>query len=74
MKKPRLRKLRKISPKIKDLEGCTMEAQAPDIFVFEGHSFYDSLETPNSEPIENIPINCREKTTLLELLFLFYII
>lgn len=51
-----------------------MEVQAPAIFVFEGHSFYDSLEIPKSESIENIPINCREKTTLLELLFLFYII
>ena len=50
--------------------------QAPDIFVFEGHSFYDSLETPNSEPLENAPIKCRgmwEKTILLQLLFLFYI-
>lgn len=47
---------------------------ASGISVFEGHSFHVSLEAANSEPIENTPINCREKTTLLQLLFVFYIL
>ena len=67
------RQLRENSPKIKDLEGWTAEIQASGISVFEGHSFNVSLEAANSEPIENTPINCGEKTTLLQLLFVFYI-
>ena len=44
---------------IKKPEGCTPERKASDILVFEGHSFYDSLETPYSDPIESIAISHR---------------
>lgn len=44
---------------IKNLEGCATESQVSDILVFEGRSFYDSLETPYSDPRESIAITYR---------------
>lgn len=48
------------------------QREQPQVFLSLKAILFMFLEAANSEPIENTPINCREKTTLLQLLFVFY--